>query len=121
GVEVMLRSDGLDVLDRATTVVKSPGVPREAPVVADALARGLEVTGELELAWRLLPNPFIAGTGTNGKATTVELVGAIRRAAGVRRRASGEGETGDVRRARRRPVGARWLAPMARRGDLGAR
>ena len=83
GVEVMLRSDGLDVLDRATTVVKSPGVPREAPVVAAALERGLEVTGELELAWRLLANPFIAVTGTNGKTTTVELVGAIHRAAGV--------------------------------------
>ena len=38
-----LESDGLDLLDRAHTVVKSPGVPREAPVVAEALRRGLEV------------------------------------------------------------------------------
>ncbi len=83
GVELHLRSDGLDLLDRAGTVVKSPGVPREAPVVAEALGRGVEVTGELELAWRLLPNRFLAVTGTNGKTTTVELLGAMYRAAGL--------------------------------------
>ena len=83
GVELHLRTDGLDLLDRVHTVVKSPGVPREAPVVAEATRRGLEVTGELELAWRLLPNPFLAVTGTNGKTTTVELLGAIYRAAGI--------------------------------------
>jgi UDP-N-acetylmuramoylalanine--D-glutamate ligase len=41
------------------------------------------VLGELELAWRLLPNPFVAVTGTNGKTTTVELLGHIHREAGV--------------------------------------
>ena len=41
------------------------------------------MVGELELAWRLLPNPFVAVTGTNGKTTTVELLGAIWRAAGL--------------------------------------
>jgi len=61
--------------------VKSPGVPREAPVVAGALARGIEVIGELELAWRALPNRFVAVTGTNGKTTTVELTGVMFRAA----------------------------------------
>jgi len=83
GVEFHLGTDGVELLQRAATVVKSPGVPREAPVVAAALERGIEVTGELELAWRLLPNPFLAVTGTNGKTTTVELLGAIHRAAGV--------------------------------------
>ena len=39
--------------------------------------------GELELAWRLLPQRFVAVTGTNGKTTTVELLGAIWRAAGL--------------------------------------
>ena len=80
---VHLASDGLDLLDGVRTVVKSPGVPREAPVVAEALRRGLEVTGELEIAWRLMPNEFIAVTGTNGKTTTVELLGAMHRAAGI--------------------------------------
>jgi UDP-N-acetylmuramoylalanine--D-glutamate ligase len=83
GIEAHLESDGLDLLDRVRTVVKSPGVPREAPVVAGALESGIPVYGELELAWRLLPNRFLAVTGTNGKTTTVELLGAIHRTAGV--------------------------------------
>jgi UDP-N-acetylmuramoylalanine--D-glutamate ligase len=64
-------------------VIKSPGVPQEAPVIAAARERGIPVIGELELAWRLLPNEFVAVTGTNGKTTTVELLGAIHREAGV--------------------------------------
>jgi UDP-N-acetylmuramoylalanine--D-glutamate ligase len=82
GLDVCLGVDGLAELDAARAVVKSPGVPRQAPVIAEALARGLPVIGELELAWRCLPNPFYAVTGTNGKTTTVELLGAILRAAG---------------------------------------
>ena len=39
--------------------------------------------GELELAWRLLPQPFVAVTGSNGKTTTVELIGHVHREAGV--------------------------------------
>ena len=81
-VEAELESDGLALLERAAVLVKSPGVPNEAPVVAAARDRGLPVLGELELAWRLLPNRFVAVTGTNGKTTTVELLGAIWRAAG---------------------------------------
>ena len=64
------------------TVVKSPGVPREAPVIAAALERGIDVIGELELAWRAIPNRFVAVTGTNGKTTTVELLGHVYRTAG---------------------------------------
>jgi UDP-N-acetylmuramoylalanine--D-glutamate ligase len=82
GFEVQLESDGLDLLDRAQTVVKSPGVPQEAPLVQAARARGVEVTGELELAWRLMPETrFVAVTGTNGKTTTAELLGAMTGAA----------------------------------------
>jgi UDP-N-acetylmuramoylalanine--D-glutamate ligase len=68
---------------RARAVVKSPGVPAESPVIAAARTRGLPVLGELELAWRMLANEFIAVTGTNGKTTTVELIGHIHRAAGL--------------------------------------
>ena len=82
GVEVLLDTDGLAQLEGTHTVVKSPGVPREAAVIAAALERGIEVTGELELAWRVLPNRFLAVTGTNGKTTTVELLGHIFRGAG---------------------------------------
>jgi len=82
GVEVFLDTDGLAQLEGTRTVIKSPGVPREAPVIAAALERGIEVMGELELAWRALPNRFVAVTGTNGKTTTVELLGHLYRSAG---------------------------------------
>ena len=52
-------------------------------MVAAARERGIEVTGELELAWRLIPNPFCAVTGTNGKTTTTELIGHLYRTAGL--------------------------------------
>jgi len=51
-------------------------------VIAAALERGIEVMGEMELAWRALPNRFVAVTGTNGKTTTVELLGHLYRTAG---------------------------------------
>jgi UDP-N-acetylmuramoylalanine--D-glutamate ligase len=82
GVEVVLDADGLALLEGVRTVVKSPGVPREAPVIAAALERGIDVVGELELAWRAMPNRFVAVTGTNGKTTTVELLGHVYRTAG---------------------------------------
>lgn len=82
GVEVVLDTDGLAQLDGIRTVVKSPGVPREAPVIAAALERGIDVIGELELAWRAVPNRTLAVTGTNGKTTTVELLGHVYRTAG---------------------------------------
>jgi UDP-N-acetylmuramoylalanine--D-glutamate ligase len=83
GVELHLNGDGLSLLQRVATVVKSPGVPARAPVIAQARALGKCVVGELELAWRMLPNEFIAVTGTNGKTTTVELIGHIHREAGL--------------------------------------
>ncbi len=51
-------------------------------MIAAALERGLDVVGELELAWRAIPNRFLAVTGTNGKTTTVELLGHLYRTAG---------------------------------------
>jgi UDP-N-acetylmuramoylalanine--D-glutamate ligase len=82
GVEVLLDVDGTELLDGVKTVVKSPGVPNEAPVIAAARERGTAVIGELELAWRAIPNLFVAVTGTNGKTTTAELLGELYRAAG---------------------------------------
>jgi UDP-N-acetylmuramoylalanine--D-glutamate ligase len=83
GHDSKLGSDGLAELEHARAVVKSPGVPAEAPVIAEARARGVPVLGEVELAWRLIPNEFVAVTGTNGKTTTTELVGHIHREAGI--------------------------------------
>jgi UDP-N-acetylmuramoylalanine--D-glutamate ligase len=82
-IEAHLGVDGVELLDGVACVVKSPGVPAESPVISAAQERGLPVLGELELAWRLLPNRFVAVTGTNGKTTTTELLGAIWREAGL--------------------------------------
>jgi UDP-N-acetylmuramoylalanine--D-glutamate ligase len=77
--------DDLAVLEGADVLVKSPGVPGEQPLVEAARARGVPVWSELELGWRFLAPTgahFVAVTGTNGKSTTTELLGAIFRAAG---------------------------------------
>ncbi len=83
GVEVNLDVDGVELLARARCVVKSPGVPNEAPVVEVARASGKPVIGELEAAWRMLPNRFIAVTGTNGKTTVTEMIGHVHREAAL--------------------------------------
>jgi UDP-N-acetylmuramoylalanine--D-glutamate ligase len=82
GIEVRTGEDDTSALDGVGLVVKSPGVPEDAPLVAAARERGLPVWSEIELGYRLLPNPIVGVTGTNGKTTTVELLGAIFRAAG---------------------------------------
>jgi len=75
--------DDLSLLDDVEVVVKSPGVPGEAPLVVAARKRGIPVWSEIELGYRLLPDAkFVGVTGTNGKTTTTELLGAIFLAAG---------------------------------------
>lgn len=68
--------DGIDVL------VISPGIPDTAPFVQAAHEKGIYVTGELELASQLSKGTLVAITGTNGKTTTVTLLGEIFRNAG---------------------------------------
>jgi UDP-N-acetylmuramoylalanine--D-glutamate ligase len=74
----------LGVLDGTDVLVKSPGVPGERPLVTLARERGIPVWSEVELGYRLLPDGtrLVGVTGTNGKTTTTELLGAIFRAAG---------------------------------------
>jgi UDP-N-acetylmuramoylalanine--D-glutamate ligase len=75
--------DDLSLLDGIDVLVKSPGVPGEAPLVAAARQRGIPVWSEVELGYRLLPGAKLVGvTGTNGKTTTTELLGTMFRAAG---------------------------------------
>ena len=75
--------DDLSLLDGTGLLVKSPGVPGEAALVVAARQRGIPVWSEVELGYRLLRDSRLIGvTGTNGKTTTSELLGAILRAAG---------------------------------------
>ena len=83
GVEVHLGTEEERLLQGVELVVKSPGVPGESPLPAAARARALPIWSEVELGWQLLGRPPLIGvTGTNGKTTTAELLGAIFRAAG---------------------------------------
>ena len=62
-------------------LVKSPGVPETAPPRGGR--PGVPVISEIELGARLLSNPILGITGTNGKTTTTALLGAMFAAAGV--------------------------------------
>jgi UDP-N-acetylmuramoylalanine--D-glutamate ligase len=78
GVEVRLGTEDEELVDAIELVIKSPGVPGEAPPVARARELGVPIWSELELGYRLLRGvEFVAVTGTNGKTTTSELLGVI--------------------------------------------
>jgi len=83
-VDRALGNEGeLALLDGADLLVKSPGVPGEAALVEAAREQGIPVWSEVELGYRLLRDARLIGvTGTNGKTTTAELLGAILRASG---------------------------------------
>jgi UDP-N-acetylmuramoylalanine--D-glutamate ligase len=71
-------------LDEADLVVVSPGVPFRWEALERVRRRGVKVIGELELASWFLTAPVLAITGTNGKSTTVTLVGLILQQSGKR-------------------------------------
>ena len=83
GVELRLGTEEEALLEGVELLVKSPGVPAESPLVAGARTRGIPVWSEVELGYRLLPPGarLVGVTGTNGKTTTTELLGAMFRAA----------------------------------------
>ena len=94
GATIRLENGATDVLpDDVDLVVTSPGWRPSAPLLAQAVARGVPVWGEVELAWRLRdPDhvaPWLAVTGTNGKTTTVQMLDSILKAAGLRSAAVG--------------------------------
>lgn len=76
-VSVHLNTDPLPFLEEADILLISPGVPIDAPIVRRAKELGIAVTGELEVAARLSQNVMLAVTGTNGKTTSVTLLGNI--------------------------------------------
>lgn len=77
-----LGEDPASLLDQSDILLISPGVPIDSPIVLAAKEKGVPVTGELEVASQLADGLLVALTGTNGKTTTVSLLGEIFRAAG---------------------------------------
>src|SRR6187200_3326782 len=80
GVELHRGREEETLLQGIDLVVKSPGVPGETLLVKGARERDIPVWSEIELGSRLLDNPILGVTGTNGKTTTSELLGAMFRA-----------------------------------------
>jgi UDP-N-acetylmuramoylalanine--D-glutamate ligase len=84
GVELELGGHRAQTLAAADLIVSSPGVALDQPVFEGVRASGVEMIGELELAWRFVTGPVIAITGTKGKSTTTTLIGRMLSAAGRR-------------------------------------
>ncbi len=82
GVTLVREESLAEEWPRPDLVVKSPGIPAESAAVLKARESGVPVWSELELAYVLLPNPFDAVTGTNGKTTTTALLGHLFATAG---------------------------------------
>ena len=70
--------------DRADLVIISPGVPYRLESLERVRRRGGKVLSELELASRFFTAPILAVTGTNGKSTTVTLIGKMLQKSGKR-------------------------------------
>jgi UDP-N-acetylmuramoylalanine--D-glutamate ligase len=88
--------DGDTLPEGTDLVVVSPGVPPTAAIAIQAMANGVPVWGDVELAWRLrrpLPDgsyaPWLVVTGTNGKTTTVRMLASMLTADGRRTVACG--------------------------------
>ncbi|KIF74066.1 UDP-N-acetylmuramoyl-L-alanyl-D-glutamate synthetase [Streptomyces sp. 150FB] len=91
GVTVRL-GDGATLPEGTELVVTAPGWRPDKPLFLAAEAAGVEIWGDVELAWRLRgPDaaPWLAVTGTNGKTTTVRMLASILEAAGLRAPAVG--------------------------------
>jgi UDP-N-acetylmuramoylalanine--D-glutamate ligase len=85
GKQIRLELGGhkLETFEKADLMIISPGVPHTIAPVQRALAANIPLMGEMELAGRFIEEPILAITGTNGKTTTTELVGAMLTASGI--------------------------------------
>src|SRR4030067_120802 len=63
-------------------LVVGPGIPLKEPAIAEAIQRGVEVVGDIELFARVAKAPVVAITGSNGKSAVASLVGEMCREAG---------------------------------------
>lgn len=91
GIAVRL-ADAETLPEGTDLVVTSPGWKPDSPLFAAAAKAGVDVVGDVEIAWRLRGEnaaPWLAITGTNGKTTTTQMLASILKAAGLRTAAVG--------------------------------
>ena len=72
-----------DLILNADEIIKSPGIPNDAPLVLKAKAKGIPIISEIEFAGRYTHAKMICITGSNGKTTTTSLIYHIFRSAGL--------------------------------------
>jgi UDP-N-acetylmuramoylalanine--D-glutamate ligase len=106
------------LLEDCGELIISPGIPRTAPFVAEAIARGIAVIGEVELAHRLLRERgnggrVLAVTGTNGKSTTTDLVAHLLRSSGLPATACGNLGTPMLEAVQAAPVGTTFAVELS--------
>jgi len=77
GVIMELGKHDIETFERADLIVLSPGVPHTILPIKRAIAKGVPIVGEFELAARYIREPVIAVSGTNGKTTTTTLLGSM--------------------------------------------
>jgi UDP-N-acetylmuramoylalanine--D-glutamate ligase len=82
GATASFGADDPSLLEGRDVVIWSPGIASSHPLAVAALARGVPLLSELELGYLAAHAPLVAITGTNGKSTTTDLIGALVRAAG---------------------------------------
>jgi UDP-N-acetylmuramoylalanine--D-glutamate ligase len=87
---------GANMVGSADLLVTSPGVRRNAPILVDAVSRGIPVIGEIEMAYRLADAPILAITGTNGKTTAAVLLGTMLAQAGIDTWVAGNVAAGEI-------------------------
>ena len=77
GVEVRLGKQTEELLNGVDKIIVSPAVPIKIPLLKAAAAKGIPIISEVEFAYGLAKSPICAVTGTNGKTTTVTLLGLL--------------------------------------------
>ncbi|MBQ3442550.1 MAG: UDP-N-acetylmuramoyl-L-alanine--D-glutamate ligase [Selenomonadaceae bacterium] len=77
GVEIKLGKQTEDLLSGVDKIIVSPAVPIKIPLLRAAKAKGIPIISEVEFAYGLAKSPICAVTGTNGKTTTVTLLGLL--------------------------------------------